>query len=250
MSASRKAKPGKIRLGVNVDHVATLRQVRGGTTSYPDLVHFVKKAVKGGADQITIHLREDRRHIQLQDVVRLAKHRPVALNLEMAVNDQMLKIARKYRPDWVCLVPEKRAELTTEGGLDVVKAKAKIAVLSEKLQRIGIEISTFIEPSREQVMASFDAGADAVEFHTGHWVLLKGPRKEREWKRLQEAARLAHELGLGVHAGHGLDYEHARKIRGLPFLAEVNIGHSLVCYALEDGLEKAVRRMGGVLKGR
>lgn len=243
-------RPGKIRLGVNVDHVATLRQVRGGTTPYPDLLHLVKTAVRGGADQITIHLREDRRHIQLHDVVTLSKHRPVPLNLEMAVNDEMARVARRYRPDWVCLVPEKRAELTTEGGLDVVKAKTKIAALAEKLQRIGIEISTFIEPSREQVMASFDAGADAVEFHTGHWVLLKGAKKEREWKRLKEAAVLAHELGLGVHAGHGLDYEHARKIRALPFLAEVNIGHSLVCYALEDGLEKSVRRMKTVLKGR
>lgn len=238
----------KIRLGVNVDHVATLRQVRGGTTAYPNLLDMVKKSVKGGAEQITIHLREDRRHIQLEDLKLLSKECPVALNLEMAATPQMVAYARKYRPDWVCLVPEKRAELTTEGGLDVKKGFKKMFPMVEKLQRIGIEISMFIEPSTEQVEASYELGADAVEFHTGKWVLLKGPAKEKEWKRLVDAAEWAHYLGLNVHAGHGLDYEHAKLINKLPHLQEVNIGHSLVCYALENGMQQSVSKMRKLLK--
>lgn len=238
-----------IRLGVNVDHVATLRQVRGGTTSYPSVLEMAKKSVKGGAEQITIHLREDRRHIQLHDLDLLSKKCPVDLNLEMAATDEMVRLARKYKPQWVCLVPEKRAELTTEGGLNVVKGFHKMKPMIEKMQMRGIEISMFVEPSLEQVEASYKIGADAVEFHTGHWVLLKGAKKEKEWKRLVNAAHLAHASGLRVHAGHGLDYHHAKLVRKLPFLQEVNIGHSLVCYALEEGLESSVRKMKKVLKG-
>ncbi|KYG61293.1 pyridoxine 5'-phosphate synthase [Bdellovibrio bacteriovorus] len=238
----------KIRLGVNVDHVATLRQVRGGTTPYPNLVDAVKASVKGGAEQITIHLREDRRHIQLEDLKVLSKVCPVPLNLEMAATAQMVKFAKKYRPDWVCFVPEKRAELTTEGGLDVKKGFKKMAPMVEKLGRIGIEISMFIEPSIEQVEASYEIGADAVELHTGKWVLLTGAKKEKEWKRLVDAAVWANYLGLNVHAGHGLDYHHSKLINKLPFLQEVNIGHSLICYALEDGLQESVRKMRKILK--
>lgn len=238
----------KIRLGVNVDHVATLRQVRGGTTPYPDLVKMVKASIKGGAEQITIHLREDRRHIQLEDLKRLSKECSVPLNLEMAATSQMVSYAKKYRPDWCCFVPEKRAELTTEGGLDVKKGFKTIAPMVDKLQRIGIEISMFIEPSLAQVEASYEVGADAIELHTGKWVLLKGARKNAEWKRLVEAAEWANYLGLNVHAGHGLDYEHSKMINKLPYLQEVNIGHSLVCYALEDGLEQSVRKMRKILK--
>lgn len=242
------AKKNHIRLGVNVDHVATLRQVRGGTTAYPDLFEMVRRSIKGGAEQITIHLREDRRHIQLSDLAMLSQKCPVPLNLEMAATAEMLRLAKKYKPAWCCLVPEKRAELTTEGGLDVVKGFRKMAPLVEKLQMRGIEISMFIEPSLEQVEASYKIGADAIELHTGHWVLLKGIKKEREWKRLVAAAEHAHALGMAVHAGHGLDYHHARLIKKLPYLREVNIGHSLVCYALEDGLESAVRKMKRILK--
>lgn len=238
----------KIRLGVNVDHVATLRQVRGGTTPYPSVVEMVRRSVRGGAEQITIHLREDRRHIQLHDLKTLSKECPVALNLEMAATPQMVSFAKKYRPDWVCFVPEKRAELTTEGGLDVKKGFRKMQPMVEKLQRIGIEISMFIEPSLEQVEASYEIGADAVEFHTGKWVHLTGKAKEREWQRLVAAAIAAHELGLNVHAGHGLDYGHSRLINKLPHLQEVNIGHSLICYALEEGLEASVRKMRKILK--
>lgn len=238
----------KIRLGVNIDHVATLRQVRGGTTSYPDLLHFAQEAVKGGAEQITIHLREDRRHIQVADLALLSKKRPALLNLEMAATDEMLRMAKKHRPDWCCFVPEKRQELTTEGGLNVVKAARKMAPMVEKLQRIGIEISMFIDPSKDQVMASYELGADAVEFHTGHWVQWKGPKKAKEWQRLVEAAKLAHHLGLSVHAGHGLDTDHTRLIRSLPELREVNIGHFLVCDALHGGLRDSVRRLKRVLR--
>lgn len=238
----------QIRLGVNVDHVATLRQVRGGTTSYPNLLDMVKKSVKGGAEQITIHLREDRRHIQLEDLKLLSKECPVPLNLEMAATPQMVSYARKYLPDWVCFVPEKREELTTEGGLDVLKSFNKLEPMVEKLQRVGIEISMFIEPSLEQVEASYEVGADAIELHTGKWVQLTGKKKDAEWQRLVDAAEWANYLGMNVHAGHGLDYHHAKLINKLPYLQEVNIGHSLVCYALEDGMKTAVEKMRKILK--
>lgn len=233
----------KIKLGVNIDHAATLRQVRGGHTSYPDLHQMIDLAKKGGADQITIHLREDRRHIQVKDVQEICKARKLPINLEMAVTSELLKVAKKYKPDWVCLVPEKRQELTTEGGLDVVKIKATLVTMIEKLQSYGIEVSTFIDPSVDQVRASFEAGADAIEFHTGSWVLLSGAKKEKEWQRLVAAARVAHALGLRVHAGHGLDYHHAKLIRKMPHLVEVNIGHSLICYSLVDGLKESVKKM-------
>jgi pyridoxine 5-phosphate synthase len=240
----------KIRLGVNIDHAATLRQVRGGTTSYPDLKNMVDLAVKGGAVQITIHLREDRRHIQLQDLAELSKSCPVPLNLEMAATDEMVRLARKYKPQWCCFVPEKRQELTTEGGLNVLKAKAKIKKQVEKLQEIGIECSMFIEPSLEQVQASFEVGADAVEFHTGKWVHLKGKAAEKEWQRLVKASELAHQLKMNVHAGHGLDFQTTEKICALPYLEEVNIGHSLICYSLEMGLEGATRKMVKILRAK
>lgn len=238
----------KIRLGVNIDHAATLRQVRGGTTKYPDMLLISQLAVKGGADQITIHLREDRRHIQDHDLELLSEKCPVPLNLELAVDEKMVRIAKRNKPDWVCFVPEKRAELTTEGGLDVAKQKLKLAPSVEKLQSLGVEISMFIEPSLKQVEASYKMGADAVEFHTGKWVLLSGKAKQQEWYKLQEAAEMAHFLGLSVHAGHGLDFQTAQEITKLRYLEEVNIGHSLICYSLEYGLEKSVRMMKKCLK--
>jgi pyridoxine 5-phosphate synthase len=231
----------KIRLGVNIDHIATLRQLRGQTTAYPDVQYYARQAVLAGAEQITVHLREDRRHIQDQDVVKLCHDRPTTINLEMAVTPSMIKFAKKHKPDWCCFVPEKRQELTTEGGLDVVKSSKKIAIAIEALQSKNMEVSLFIDPNLKQVRASFMAGADAIEFHTGHWVLAQGQAKKRLWKQLCEAALLAHQLGMGVHAGHGLDREHCRLISNLPHLREVNIGHSLVCYALEKGFKYAVQ---------
>ncbi len=233
----------KIRLGVNVDHIATLRQVRGGTTYYPQLLNLIHEARAGGAQQITIHLREDARHIQLSDLILLSKKCPVLLNLEMAATEKMQKLALKYRPDWCCLVPEKREELTTEGGLNILKYFDRIKKISNQLQKKNILVSHFIEPDLRQVFASAECGAKAVEFHTGHWVLLKGTKKKKEWSRLVTAARFAHSLGLNVHAGHGLDYEHAKLIKALPYLQEVNIGHSLICYALHQGLKAAVEKM-------
>jgi pyridoxine 5-phosphate synthase len=235
---------------VNIDHAATLRQVRGNTTAYPDLLNIALLAVRGGAEQITIHLREDRRHIQENDLALLSRQCPVPLNLEMAATRQMLKLAKKHKPSWACFVPESREELTTEGGLNVKKGQKRISEISEKLQSIGVEVSMFIEPSPEQVKASFAIGADAVEFHTGKWVHLKGSAKSKEWKRLCEAAMLAHSLGLGVHAGHGLDFETTMQITKLPHLAEVNIGHSIICYSLEYGIEQTSKLFKKILQGQ
>ena len=240
----------KIRLGVNIDHAATLRQVRGGSTAYPDILNISELAIKGGADQITIHLREDRRHIQLEDLARLSESRGTHLNLEMATTPEMTKWARKYKPDWACFVPEKRQELTTEGGLNIENRKVQIGKIVDRVQSVGIEISMFIEPSLKQVKASFEVGADAVEFHTGKWMRLHGSRKRSEWKKLCEAAQYAHSLGMGVHAGHGLDFMGASEIRSLPHLEEVNIGHAIICYSLEYGLEKTVRLFQKILAGR
>lgn len=238
----------KIRLGVNIDHAATLRQVRGGTTSYPDILKIAQLSVRGGAEQITIHLREDRRHIQESDLAILSKKCPVPLNLEMAADEKMVRFAKKYKPDWVCFVPEKRQELTTEGGLDVLKAKRKLTKMVDSLQRIGIEISMFIEPSLDQVKASYEVGADAVEFHTGKWVHLTGKAKQREFERLRAAAELAHFFGMNVHAGHGLDYKTTKEIKRLPHLEEVNIGHSIICYSLEEGITQVVKNFAKILK--
>lgn len=235
-------KRNHIRLGVNIDHCATLRQVRGGTTDYPDLLELARLAVAGGAEQITIHLREDRRHIQDNDVSRLATKRPALLNLEMAATAEMLKIALKNRPDWVCLVPEKRAELTTEGGLDLRRQTKRLGTIVQELQQKGIFVSAFIDADTEQVSLASKLACRAVEFHTGSWVAAKGQAKQRAWKRLCLAADQAHALGLSVHAGHGLDFAHTRLIAKLPWLKEVNIGHSIVCYALEMGMKTAVRK--------
>jgi pyridoxine 5-phosphate synthase len=239
----------KIRLGVNIDHAATLRQVRGATTIYPDLLQISKLAIKGGADQITVHLREDRRHIQDADVILLSQNKKIKLNLEMAISNEMVKIACQLKPAWVCLVPEKREELTTEGGLDILNYTEKIEKVIQKLHQNKIKVSLFIEPSIEQVIASKDVLADAVEFHTGSWVMKLNSKKKNEWIKLDKSARLAHELGLIVNAGHGLDYDHLKGIKKLPFLNEVNIGHSLICYSLVDGVESVTRKMYKILNG-
>lgn len=238
----------KIRLGVNIDHAATLRQVRGGTTVYPDLLQLCKICKKAGASQITIHLRSDRRHIQDHDVKHLIQKSPLPINLEMGATDEMLKMALKQRPAWVCFVPEKRQELTTEGGLNVLKSFEKLKKMTAQLKKQKIKVSFFIDPDADHVIASKDAGADAVEFHTGKWVLTTGRAKATEWLRLQASAAMTHDLGLGVHAGHGLDYDHSKKITQLKHLAEVNIGHSLICYAVEEGLLKATKQIQKKLK--
>lgn len=233
----------KIILGVNIDHAATLRQVRGNTTEYPNLLKLTEIVKKAGGQQITIHLREDRRHIQDGDVIFLCKKSKLPINLEMAVSDEMLNIALKNRPSWVCFVPEKRQELTTEGGLNIIKVFDQIKKMTEVLHQNKIKVSFFIEPNLEQVSASALAGADAVEFHTGHWVQSNFSNKEKQWKNLNRCAFKAHDLNMFVHAGHGLDFQHAKLIKKLAFLKEVNIGHSLICYSLEMGLKKSVQEM-------
>lgn len=244
----KKSRLGQIRLGVNIDHVATLREVRGRTTVYPDLHFFVKEAKRAGAQQITIHLREDRRHIQLSDLVELSKKCPLPLNLEMGATKEMVKFARMYRPQIVCLVPEKREELTTEGGLDVVGQEARMKKVVHELLEKGVPTSMFIEPDLAQVDASFRVGATAIELHTGKWVCLKGGARRKEWQRLVRAAHRAHVLGLHVHAGHGLDFVSSREVKSLPYLEELNIGHFLVCEALRVGFFGAVQKMVRVLK--
>lgn len=245
MSASIK---NKITLGVNIDHAATLRQVRGASTNYPDLLALTKIVKAGGGKQITIHLREDRRHIQDTDVIKLCKKSKLPINLEMAVSEEMLSIAIANKPEWVCFVPEKREELTTEGGLNIVKVFEQIKKMTKKLQKAKIKVSYFIEANSEQVSASALAGAEAIEFHTGHWVSSQDKKKMRLWNNLNLCARLAHDLKMRVHAGHGLDFHHAKLIKKLPFLKEVNIGHSLICYSLEFGLKKSVQKMVEKLK--
>lgn len=238
----------KIRLGVNIDHAATLRQARGGTTVYPDLVELTKIIKKAGAEQITIHLREDRRHIQDNDVVRLTKNRLLEINLEMGATAEMQEIALKYKPNWVCLVPEKRHELTTEGGLDLLSRKQELKNYIAVLNKKNISVSVFIDPDLEQVAVAADIGAQACEFHTGHWVLAKGSEKKRIWKQLVEASHFANANGIIVNAGHGLDYTHTKLIKKLPYLHEVNIGHAIICYSLVDGISAVVKKFIKLLK--
>lgn len=238
-------------LGVNIDHVATLRQLRG--TPYPDLLDAARRVEEAGADQITVHLREDRRHIQDADVKRLRAELKIPLNLEMGAIPEMVRIASRIRPEWACLVPEKRQELTTEGGLNLSKNKKRIGETIARLKRAGIRVSCFIEPSIQAVRLSSELGADAVEFHTGRYCLAtqseKQARAKTELERLQKAAVLARKLGLRAHAGHGFDYENVRAVaaledeRHVSLIEEYNIGHAIVCRAVLVGMVQAVREM-------
>ncbi|MDO8527803.1 MAG: pyridoxine 5'-phosphate synthase [Deltaproteobacteria bacterium] len=236
------------RLGVNIDHVATLRQAR--KTLYPNPTAAAALAENGGADQITIHLREDRRHIQDRDLFDLRRTVSTALNLEMAATQEMLAIACKAKPDTVTLVPERRQELTTEGGLDVVKLESQLAPIIQKLKSDGIEVSLFIEPNMEQIEAGIRLGADLVEFHTGRYCELSDKKEiQVELSRLKEAAQFAGEKGLLVAAGHGLNYDNIEDIlRQIPEIEEYNIGHSIVSRALFVGLETAVREFKEIFK--
>ncbi len=237
------------RLGINIDHVATLRQLRN--TPYPSVVDAALTVIDAGADQITVHLREDRRHIQDADVFELKKKISVPLNLEMAVSEPILKIAEKLRPSWTCLVPEKRTEVTTEGGLDVKKLYKKIAIATARLQKKKIKVSWFIEPDLQAVELAARAGADAVELHTGRYCLAvqgalgkRSPQiAEQEFKRIHKAGLLAIQEGIHPHVGHGFDYENVQAIAALDLFEEFNIGHSVVCRAVMVGLRQATREM-------
>ena len=234
----------RVRLGVNIDHVATVRNARGGV--HPDPVRAAREALEAGADGITAHLREDRRHITDPDIDALSAlcleaDRP--LNLEMAVTDEMLAIALKHRPHAACLVPERREEVTTEGGLDVLGQVARIRPVVAALSDAGIRVSLFIEPDPAQVDAAVAVGAHVVEFHTGRYCHVSGEARVAEFERLTAAAAHAQAKGLEVHAGHGLDYDTAAHMLRIPQVRELNIGHFLIGEAVFVGLQTAVRRM-------
>lgn len=231
----------ELHLGVNIDHVATLRQARG--TDYPDPVAAALIAERAGADSITLHLREDRRHIQDRDVEALRDAIRTRMNLEMAVTDEMLGIAARIRPADCCLVPEKREELTTEGGLDVAGQPEKIADACARLQAAGIRVSLFVDPDPRQFDAAVAAGAPVVEIHTGAYADADDDSRAAEFDRVAAAAARARELGLIVHAGHGLHYGNVQPIAEIPDISELNIGHSIVARAVFDGIGAAVREM-------
>jgi pyridoxine 5-phosphate synthase len=228
----------RVRLGVNIDHVATIRNARGGT--HPDPLHAALLAVEAGADGITAHLREDRRHITDTDIAALKDQLSVPLNLEMAATEEMLSIALRHKPHAVCLVPEKREERTTEGGLDVVAQETPLREFIKPLTQAGIRISLFIAPDANAVEAAKRIGAPVIELHTGAYC--ENPSEE-EFNRLREAAASAGALGLECHAGHGLNYETAAKLATFPEIAELNIGHFLIGEAIYLGLPEAIQRM-------
>ena len=234
-----------IRLGVNIDHVATVRQAR--RIEIPDPLEAALLAERGGADGITVHLREDRRHIQERDVERLRGAIKTKLNLEMAATTEMVSVAEKLRPDDACFVPERRAELTTEGGLDVRAQPRNIRDAVGRLQARGIRVSLFIDPDKGQIEASRETGAHGVEIHTGKYANARGDRSQ-ELEEIAAAATLARGLEFEVHAGHGLNLENVMPVARIPQIVELNIGHSLVARAIMVGMERAVREMKELLQ--
>lgn len=236
-----------ILLGVNIDHIATLRNARG--TQYPDPVHAADIAERAGAAGITIHLREDRRHIKDRDVRILAETIQTRMNLEMAVTDEMVNIALETKPEYVCLVPEKREELTTEGGLDVAGHFEKIKAATQKLTAAGIKVSLFIDPDPVQIDASKAAGAPFVELHTGHYADATTEEEQlAELKKITAGATYAASVGITVNAGHGLTYHNVAAIAAIPEIYELNIGHSIMGRAVFEGLEKAVADMKAIME--
>ena len=235
-----------LRLGVNIDHVATIRNARGG--AHPDPVRAAKLAAAAGADGITAHLREDRRHISDADIAALAREIALPLNLEMAAIDTMLAIALHHRPHAACLVPERRQELTTEGGLDVAGARDRLATVVARLSQSGIRTSLFVDPDDNQVRAARAIGAPVVELHTGAYCEATGAARARELDRLRRAAALADELGLECHAGHGLSFETVGAVAAIPNIVELNIGHFLIGEAIFGGLDSSIKRMRALME--
>jgi len=236
----------QVKLGVNVDHVATLRQNRG--TVYPDPVHAALMAEEAGADGITVHLREDRRHIQEFDVRRMSEMICTRLNLEMAVTPWMIDFALDIKPAYCCLVPEKRQELTTEGGLDVVGKYKDVQEACERLSQAGILVSLFIDPEKKQIEAASAIGAPVIEIHTGAYAEAKNLIDQKfELERIKEAAYLANQLGLVTNAGHGLHYHNVQELVSMGYFYELNIGHAIVSRALFVGMHQAVREMKNLL---
>jgi pyridoxine 5-phosphate synthase len=236
---------GGISLGVNIDHVATLRQARRGR--HPDPVHAALTAEIAGADSITLHLREDRRHIQDHDVRALRGLLHTRMNLELAVTDEMLAIAAEVRPADCCFVPERRQEITTEGGLDVTAQAARVRDATTRLRQAGVRVALFIDPDARQVEAAAHAGAPVIELHTGAYADAAGASAAAELERLRAAARLGSSLGLEVHAGHGLNYRNVHPVAALREIVELNIGHALIAHALFVGLPAAVREMKALM---
>lgn len=230
-----------IKLGVNIDHIATLRQARG--TSYPRPADGVEMSERAGADSITVHLREDRRHIQDADLDAIKAVMRTHMNFEMAVTEEMLSIATALRPTDVCLVPEKREELTTEGGLDVLVHKDKIRTACATLAENNIRASLFIDPDKAQLDAAVAVGAPVVELHTGAYADAEGAERDGELERVASAARYGQELGLVINAGHGLNYHNVTAVAAIPQIVELNIGHAIIARAVFDGLTVAVSEM-------
>jgi pyridoxine 5-phosphate synthase len=242
-----------LRLGVNIDHVATIRNARGG--QHPDPVRAAKLAIAAGCDGITAHLREDRRHIRDDDIARLKAEIDKPLNMEMAATDEMVRIALDTKPHAVCIVPEKRTERTTEGGLDAVGNKVQLAPVVHALKHAGIRVSLFIAAAPAQIETAAELGAPVIEIHTGAWcdALTEGRAREAyaEWQLIRAGAVLAHSLGMEVHAGHGLDYASAETIAALPHVVELNIGHFLIGEAVFEGLAETVKFMRAAMdRGR
>lgn len=231
----------KLRLGVNIDHVATIRNARGGM--HPEPLRAAMIAAKAGADGITAHLREDRRHISDQDIEELKASIALPLNLEMAATNEMLDIALRTKPNAACIVPEKRQELTTEGGLDVVRGHNMLKSYVDALKESGIRVSLFIDPSEKQVKAAASLGVDIVELHTGNYCYATGDEQLRELEKVTLAAELADDLGVECHAGHGLNYETVQPIAAIKHIVELNIGHFLVGEAIFSGLANAITEM-------
>lgn len=239
-----------LRLGVNIDHVATIRNARGG--GHPDPVRAARQAAAAGADGITAHLREDRRHISDDDIQRLIQSIELPLNFEMAATQEMLKIALRHRPHAACIVPEKRQEVTTEGGLDADHGREILKPYCDRLAEAGIRVSLFIDPDPRQLEAARALGAPVVELHTGAYCEafiedMEGPRARYELVRIQDAAKLAAELGLECHAGHGLTYDSVKPVAAIASLVELNIGHFLIGEAIYVGLDSAIKRMRAIM---
>lgn len=237
--------PQRVLLGVNIDHVATLREARG--TRYPDPVQAAIEAEQAGADGITVHLREDRRHIRERDIRLLKEVMQTRMNLEMAVTDEMLAFAEEIRPEHVCLVPERRDELTTEGGLDVAGNLARVQQAVEQLSGYGCEVSLFIDADPRQIEAARNAGAPVIELHTGQYAEARGARQDEELQRIREGVAYARKLGLVVNAGHGLHYHNVEPIAAIAGINELNIGHAIISRALFSGLARAVAEMRALI---
>jgi pyridoxine 5-phosphate synthase len=235
-----------IKLGVNIDHVATLRQARG--TRYPDPVQAALEAEQAGADAITLHLREDRRHIQERDVEILGQALATRMNLEMAATDEMVRYAVRVRPADCCLVPERRQELTTEGGLDVASQETRLTAVCRQLADTGVRVSLFIDPDPDQIEAAARTGSPVIEIHTGRYADASGDAWRDELARIQQAVEQGLDLGLQVNAGHGLHYHNVQAIAAIPGIAELNIGHAIVSRALFTGFQEAVREMKRLMR--